>query len=117
MSGMQGGAMKRIIQQMLRELTVLRQNARSPTQSQVTAGQSAPGADTAALKEAWARMNAYSQQSAAAQLAVDEARLESKRLKTQLDASSQAQALEQKTLNAELQKIKVVLLHFKKFTA
>lgn len=100
--------MKRIIQQMMRELTSMRQqNATRPVHSLACSDPSAPGAETAALKEAWARMNAYSQQAAASQLAVDEARLESKRLRTQLDASSQAHALEQRTLNNELQQLQV----------
>eukprot|EP00892_Ulva_mutabilis_P009313 jgi/Ulvmu1/6754/UM030_0089.1 len=102
----QGAAMKRIVQQMLRELTSLRQqNATRDLLNRARTDPLDPAAETAALKEAWARMNAYSQQAAASQLAVDEARLESKRLKTQLDACSQAHALEQKTLNSELKQL------------
>lgn len=98
--------MKRVIQQMLRELTMARQQKAIGT-SLTSTGKADTGGETAALKEAWGRMNAYAQQAAASQLAVDEARLESKRLRTQLDASSQAHALEQKSLNTELQQLQV----------
>lgn len=100
--------MKRVIQQMLRELTMERQQKAIGSVTSLTGtGPSICGGETAALKEAWSRMNAYAQQTAAAQLAVDEARLESKRLVTQLDASSQAHALEQKSLNTQLQQLQV----------
>lgn len=106
--------MKRVIQQMLRELTMERQQKAIGSVTSLTCtSQSIPGGETAALKEAWSRMNAYSQQAAAAQLSLDEARLESKRLTTQLDASSQAHALEQKSLNTQLQQLQV---NFQKFS-